>query len=65
MCVCALMERINAVINCTLIRVKIKSTLTIFMKLIRIKGYNGKYWSNPHEIREILDDLFDFDQIGR
>ena len=35
-------ERIDAVINYTPIRVKIKSKLTNFMKLIRIEGYNGK-----------------------
>ena len=35
------------------------------MKLIRIEGYNGKYGSNPQGIKEILDDLFEFDQIGQ
>ena len=35
-------EQIDAVVNCTQIRVKIKSKLTNFIKLIRIKGYNGK-----------------------
>ena len=34
-----------------------------FMKLIWIEGCNGKYGSNPQGIREILDDLFEFDQI--
>ena len=45
-------------------RVKTKSKLANFMKLIRIEGYNDKYESNPQGIREILDDLFEFDQIG-
>ena len=35
------------------------------MKLILIEGYNDKYGSNPQGIREILDDLFEFDQIGQ
>ena len=46
-------------------RVKIKSELTNFMKLIRIEGYNGKYGSNPQGISEMSDVLFEFDQIGR
>ena len=37
--------------------------LTNFMKISRIEGYNGKYGSNPQGIKEILDDLFEFDQI--
>ena len=41
--------------------VRTKSKLTNFMKLIQIEGYNGKYGSNPQGIREILDDLFEFD----
>ena len=35
------------------------------MKISRIEGYNGKYRSNPKGIREISDDLFEFDQIGQ
>ena len=35
------------------------------MKISRIEGYNGKYGSNPQGIREIYDDLFEFDQIGQ
>ena len=42
---------------------KIKSKLTILMKISRIEGYNGKYGSNPHGIREISDHLFEFDRI--
>ena len=37
--------------------------LTNLMKISRIEGYNGKYGSNPQGIKEILDDLFEFDQI--
>ena len=48
------------VVNCTLIRVKIKSKLTNLMKITRIEGYNGKYGPNPQRIREIYDDLFEF-----
>ena len=58
-------DRINVVVNYTPIRVKIKSKLTNLMKITRIKGYNGKYGSNPQMIRGISDDLFEFDQIGR
>ena len=59
------MERIDAVINCRLICVKTKSKLTNLMKISRIEGYNGKYGLNPQGIREIYDDLFEFDQIGQ
>ena len=45
--------------------VKIKSKLTNFKINSRIEGYNGKYRLNPQGIREILDDLFEFDQIKR
>ena len=30
----------------------------------RNEGYNGKYGSNSQGIREISEDLFEFDQIG-
>ena len=53
------------VVNCTLIRIKIKSKLTNLMKITQIEGYNGKYGSNPQGIREISDDFFKFDQIGQ
>ena len=53
------------VINCTRSRVKNNFKLTNFMKISRIEGYNGKYRSNPQGIREISDDLFEFDQIGQ
>ena len=56
-------ERIHVVVNCTPIRVKTKSKLTNSMKITPIEGYNGKYGSNPLGIREISDDLFEFDQI--
>ena len=58
-------DQIDAVINCTPIHVKIKSKLTNLMKITRIEGYNGKYRSNPQGIREISNDLFEFDQIGQ
>ena len=59
------MDRIDAVINCTPIRVKTKSKLTNLMKISLIEGYNGKYGSNPQGISEISDKLFEFDQIER
>ena len=52
-------------VNCTRPRVKTKSRLTNLVKISRFEGYNGKYRSNPQGIREIYDDLFEFDQIGR
>ena len=51
------------VVEGTRSRVKIKSKLTNFKINSRIEGYNGKYRSNPQVIWEILDDLFEFDQI--
>ena len=56
-------ERIDAIVNCTPIRVKIKSKLINVMKISRIEGYNDKYGSNPQGIKEISYDLFKFDQI--
>ena len=38
----SLMERIDAVVNCTPIRVNIKSKLTNFMINSRIEGYNDE-----------------------
>ena len=35
------------------------------MKISRIEWYNGKYGSNPQGNKEIYDDLFEIDQIGR
>ena len=58
-------NRDREVVNCTRSRVKKKSKLTNLMKISRIKGYNGNYGSNPHGTREISNDLFEFDQIGR
>ena len=58
-----LTERDREVVENTRSRVKTKSKLTNFIKLIRIEGYNGKYESNPQGSREISDDLFEFDQI--
>ena len=62
---CSLTNRIDAVVNCTPIRVKIKSKLTNLMKIIQIEGYNGKHGSNQQGIREISDVFFEFDQIGQ
>ena len=45
-------------------RVKNYSKLTNFRKFTRIEGYNGKYGSNPQGIKEFLDSIFKFDQIG-
>ena len=50
-------------VNCIQSRVKIKSKLTNLLKISRIEGYNGKYGSNPQGMKEISDDLFEFDQI--
>ena len=35
------------------------------MKINRIQGYNGKYGSNPQGIKQFLDVIFKFDQIGQ
>ena len=58
-------DRLNAVVNCTRSRVKIKSKLTNLVKISQIEGCNSKYGSNPKGIREIFYDLFEFDQIGQ
>ena len=42
-------------------RVKTKSKLTNFIKLIQVERYNGKYGSSPQEIKEIFHDLVEFD----
>ena len=59
-----LINRIDVFINCTPIRVKINFKLTNLMKISRIERYNGKYGSNPHGIREISHDLFEFGKYG-
>ena len=59
-----MMNRDCEVVNCTWSRIKTKSKLTNLVKISRIEGYNGKYGSNPLGISEILDDLFEFDQIN-
>ena len=46
-------------------RIKKNSKLTNFNKFTRIEGYNGKYGSNPQGIKEFLDVIFKFDQIGQ
>ena len=55
----------RVVVNYTQSRVKNNSKLTNLVKISQIEGYNGKYGLNPQEIREISDDLFEFDQIGQ
>ena len=57
-----LTKRDRKVVNCTRSHVKNNSKLPNFMKISRIEGYNGKYGSNPQGIREISDNLFEFDQ---
>ena len=46
-------------------RVKNNIELTNLMKMYQIQGYNGKYGSNPQGIKQFLDVIFKFDQIGR
>ena len=53
------------VVDFTRYRVKNNSKLTNFKKFTRIEGYNGKYGSNPQGLKEFLDVIFKFDQIGR
>ena len=53
------------VVDFTRYRVKNNTELTNLMKMIRIQGYNGKYGSNPQGIKQFLDIIFKFDQIGR
>ena len=59
------MKRDHEVVNFIWSHVKNKSKLINLMKISQIEGYNGKYRLNPQGIREISDDLFEFDQIGR
>ena len=60
-----LTKRDHEVVNFTRSRVKNNSKLTNLMKISRNEGYNGKYGLNPQGIREISNDLFEFDQIGQ
>ena len=46
-------------------RVKNNTEVTNLMKMYRIQGYNGKYGSNPQGIKQFLDAIFKFDQIGQ
>ena len=62
---CTLTRRNREVVDCKRYRVKNYSKLTNFRKFTRIEGYNGKYGSNPHGIKDFLDVFFKFDQIGR
>ena len=58
-------RRDREVINFTRYRIKNNSELTNLMKMYQIQGYNGKYGSNPQGIKQFLDVIFKFDQIGR
>ena len=58
-------RRNREVVNFTWYRVKNNSKLTNFRKFTRIEGYNGKYGSNLQGIKDFLDVIFKFDQIGR
>ena len=60
-----LTRRDREVIDFTRYRVKNNTELTNLMKMYRIQGYNGKYGSNPQGIKQFLDVIFKFDQIGR
>ena len=53
------------VVDFTRYRVKNNNELTNLMKMNRIQGYNGKYGSNPQGIKQFLNVIFKFDQIGR
>ena len=57
--------RNREVVDFTRYRVKNNTELTNLMKMNRIQGYNGKYGSNPQGIKQFLDAIFNFDQIGR
>ena len=60
-----LTRRNREVIDFTRYRVKNHTKLTNLMRMNRIQGYNGKYGSNPQGIKQFLDVIFKFDQIGR
>ena len=60
-----LTRRDREVVDFTRYRVKNNSKLTNFKKFTRIEGYNGKYGSNSQGIKEFLDVIFKFDQIGQ
>ena len=58
-------RRNREVVDFTRYHVKNITELTNLMKMNRIQGYNGKYGSNPQGIKEFLDVIFKFDQIGQ
>ena len=60
-----LTRRDREVVNFTRYRVKNNTELTNLMRMNRIQGYNGKYGSNPQGIKQFLDVIFKFDQIGQ
>ena len=53
-------RRDREVIDFTWYRIKNYSKLINFRKFTRIEGYNGKYGSNPHGIKEFLNVIFKF-----
>ena len=61
----SLTRRNREVVDFTWYRVKNNTELTNLMKMNRIQGYNGKYGSNPQGIKQFLDVIFNFDQIGQ
>ena len=58
-------RRNREVINFTRYRIKNNSQLTNFKKFTPIEGYNATYGSNPQGIKEFLDVIIKFDQIGQ
>ena len=58
-------RRNREVVDFTRYSVKNYSKLTNFKTFTRIEGYNGKYGSNPQGIKQFLDVIFKFDQVGR
>ena len=60
-----LTRRDREVVDFMRYRVKNYSKLTNFRKFTRIEGYNGKYGLNSQGIKEFLDIIFKFDQIGQ
>ena len=64
-CMHALKRQDREVVDFMRYRVKNYSELTNFRKLTQIEWHNGKYGSNPQGIKEFLDVILEFDQIGR
>ena len=60
-----LTRRNREVVNFKWYRVKNNTELTNFENLEWIEWHNGKYGSNPQGIKQFLDVIFKFDQIGQ